>query len=80
MELFVDIATRFGVPTAILGIVLLYHARVIREKDKELARVNELRVSEATNMGEKMLVRFDKYSAVMTDVEKTIGLLIRELK
>lgn len=80
MELFVDIATRFGVPTAILGIVLLYHARVIREKDKELARVNELRVTEATNMGEKMLTRFDKYSEVMTDVEKTVGLLIRELK
>lgn len=43
-ELFLDIVTRFGVPTALLGLTLLYHARVTREKDKELARAAELLV------------------------------------
>ena len=91
MELWVDIATRFGMPTAILAIVLIYHARVVKEKDaalalvnelkdKELARVNELRVNESQAVSDKMIERDMKSLTTWHEVDKTLGLLIERIK
>jgi len=80
MEAWIDIATRFGVPTAILGIVLLYHARVVKEKDVELARVNELRVNESRAVSDKMIERDGKYLATFAEVDKTMSMLIDRMR
>jgi hypothetical protein len=37
---WVDVATRFGLPGAILVGVLYYHVRVVREKDAEIKLIN----------------------------------------
>lgn len=75
MEVWLDIATRFGVPTAILVIVLLYHAKVVEKKDVELARVNELRVNESRAVADKMIERDGKYLATFAEVDKTLSML-----
>jgi hypothetical protein len=59
MEVFLDVATRFGVPTAILIVVFVYHARVvkdhaalIKEKDVELARILGVKDAELARVNE----------------------------
>jgi len=80
MEVWLDVASRFGVPTAILAIVLLYHARVVKEKDGELARVNELRVTESKAVADKMIERDEKYLSTFAEVDKTLSMLTERIK
>jgi hypothetical protein len=80
MEVWLDVASRFGVPTAILAIVLLYHARVVKEKDVELARVNELRVTESKAVADKMIERDEKYLSTFAEVDKTLSMLTERIK
>lgn len=80
MEVFLEIAKTFGVPTAILAIVLIYHARVVKEKDAELARVNELRVSESKSVSDKMIEHDNKSLTTWHEVDKTLQLLIERIR
>ena len=80
MEVWLDVASRFGVPTAILAIVLLYHARVVKEKDVELARVNDLRVTESKAVADKMIERDEKYLSTFAEVDKTLSMLTERIK
>lgn len=91
MEVWVDLASRFGVPTAILIIVLLYHARVVKEKDAELSkmnaakdaelsRVNELRVKESKELADKMLGRDTRFLELLSDVDKTLSTVLERIR
>jgi hypothetical protein len=74
-SLALDVATRFGVPVAILGVVLVYHAKVIRAKDAELARINDLRVEESKKVTDKMIERDGAYLEMMGDIDKTLTVI-----
>jgi len=80
MEIWLDIAKTFGVPTAILVIVLVYHARVVKEKDAELARVNELRVKESKDLADLLLVRDKGFLELLGEVDKTMTIMLERLK
>lgn len=80
VELWLDIAKTFGVPTAILVIVLVYHARVVKDKDAELARVNELRVKESKDLADLLLVRDKGFLELLAEVDKTMTIMLERLK
>ena len=77
---WVDIATRLGVPTAILVAVLYYHVRIVREKDAELARVNEQRVAESKAHAERMYEREKTQTELFGEVDKTLTLLLERIR
>jgi len=80
MEVWLDIATRFGVPVALLAIVLWYHAKVVAAKDGELQRVNELRVGESRAFADKTIERDEKWHALIAEVDKTLSTLSAHIR
>jgi len=80
MEPWVDLASRLGVPIALLAIVATYHVRVIREKDAELARINEMRVKESREIADKMVERDKTFLEMLGEVDRTLSMLLDRIK
>lgn len=70
---WIDLITGLGVPTAILIAVLRYHAGVVKEKDAELARIND-------KWSDRLLERDKEFTKLMGDVEVTLGTLLEKLR
>lgn len=71
-----DIAIKFGLPTAILVVVLVYHAKVVKAKDVELARINEMRVTESKDLADRLLGRDKAFLELIREVDKTLTIML----
>jgi hypothetical protein len=70
---WIDLVTRLGLPVALLVAVLRYHAGVVKEKDAELARIND-------KWSDRLLERDKEFTKLMGDVEVTLGSLLEKIK
>jgi hypothetical protein len=80
MEPWIDIASRFGLPVAMLAAFAWYHARVVKEKDGELSRINELRVKESRELSDKLVERDKTFLDMLNEVDKTLSMLLDRIK
>ena len=81
---WVTIVTQIGVPAAILGLVfyfgLPYHARVVKEKDAEISRINEARVKDAEARADKQAARDEKFLTLLQEVHEALNLLNERIR
>ena len=92
---WLDVVVKIGVPAAILGLLLYlglpYHERVVKAKDEELARVNkelnaeitrinEARVRDAEARADKQLLRDEKFANLLQAVHGALELLDERIK
>lgn len=80
MEAWVDLATRLGLPVAMLAAFAWYHVRVVRDKDAELSRINEKRVDESRELSNKLVERDKTFLEMLNEVDKTLTMLADRIK
>lgn len=84
MQVVIELATRFGLPLTILGLVLWfggrYHASVVKEKDKELQRINDARVSEAQAAAAQLLAHSQQFMELLGETDTTLKMTEQTLK
>lgn len=76
---FGQLASHYGVPVALLAVVLYYHVRVVKEKDAEIARLNEARVGESRNSAQRVLEQNRILVDTMRETNNTLRALQEKL-
>jgi C4-dicarboxylate-specific signal transduction histidine kinase len=83
-QVFIELATRFGLPLTILGLVLWfggrYHATVVKEKDKELQRINDARVAEAQAATAQLLAHTQQFMELLGETDTTLKMTEQTLR
>jgi hypothetical protein len=72
---FADLVSRVGVPLALLAFFAYYHARVVKAKDDEIARISEQRVKEARENTDKLLTQNTSFMELLGEVDSTLKLV-----
>lgn len=80
MTLFADLVSRVGVPLALLAFFAYYHARVVKAKDDELARISEQRVKEARENTDKLLAQNTSFMELLGEADATLKLVESTLR
>jgi hypothetical protein len=91
VEIFLELVKSIGLPAAMIVVMGVYHAGVVKAKDAEIARVNgikdaelsrvnELRVKESQEVSDKLIGRDAKYIEVMGEMDKTLTLVAQRIK
>lgn len=75
LPLWIELVRTLGIPIGMLVVILPYHARVVREKDAELARVNELRVKEAEASSKTAMTLQAEQLTTIKEVDATLRVL-----
>ena len=82
MDLFLELLKLYGLPTAFLVAVsvaawkmLAAKAKTIRDKDEEIKRVNEARISEQQSSTQLMMSIAQEFTKLSGEQEKTLALL-----
>lgn len=80
MDILLSLLTQFGLPTALLLVLAAYHIRVVRQKDGEIARVNEARIEEAASAAERLLGTASEIILLGTELRTTLEVLGERLR
>lgn len=87
MEIVLEVARQFGIPVALLAVVLWRYDRVVREKDAEIARINDARVKEKDDYAQRLLAQnkelyelFGDIAQMLKPIETALGRLLERTK
>ncbi len=82
-QILLEVARQFGVPVTLLAVVLWRYDRVVREKDTEIARINDARVKEKDEYAQRMLAQnkelyelFGEIAQMLKPIETALGRLL----
>jgi hypothetical protein len=80
LQAWVDLTSHLGLPVAMLVAFAWYHVRVVKDKDAELARINENRVKESRDLSDKLVERDKDFLEMLNEVDKTLTMLADRIK